>query len=48
MYAFHEIFNRRYEAAVQKATSDLATLKYTEGSYEESEEKTRNMKIQVC
>lgn len=44
----HKLFYRRYEAAVQKATSDLATLKYTEGSYEESEENTRNMKIQVC
>ena len=26
----------------------MATLKYTEGSYEESEENTRNMRMQVC
>ena len=37
----------RYEKAVQKATNDLAALKYTEGSYEQSEENTRNLKVQV-
>ena len=37
----------RYEKAVQKATNDLASLKYTEGSYEQSEETTRNLKVQV-
>ena len=43
----NNLISIRYEKAVQKATNDLAALKYNEGSYEKSEETSRNLRTQV-